>query len=91
MLEGKPVPTKIRSGGFRRPRPDLSIQRRPRPGGLPQVGYQTNEIYFGHNLARSERPSILWKDGKPDYLYLACHDEFPTAGFILKINDWDGE
>ena len=89
MLEGKPVPTKIRSGGFR---PGLIYQSKDGlDWGLPQVGYQTNEIYFGHNLARSERPSILWKDGKPDYLYLACHDEFPTAGFILKINDWDGE
>ena len=59
--------------------------------GEPQIGYQTNEIYFGEKLARSERPSILWKNGKPECLFLACHDEDPTAGYFLRIKDWDGE
>ena len=83
------------------------VERGGKPGGLrpgliyqskdgidwgePKIGYQTNEIYFGKKLARSERPSILWKDGKPECLFLACHDDDPTAGYFLRINDWDGE
>ena len=54
----------------------------------PEIGYQTNHYYFNQELARSERPNILWKDGKPEYLFLACHDEDPTAGYFLKIEDW---
>ncbi|WP_141675449.1 glycoside hydrolase family protein [Formosa haliotis] len=55
----------------------------------PEIGYNTNTHYFNHELARSERPNILWKDGKPEYLFLACHDEDPTAGYFLKIEDWE--
>ena len=54
----------------------------------PEIGYQTNHYYFNQELARSERPNILWKNGAPEYLFLACHDEDPTAGYILKIEDW---
>lgn len=54
----------------------------------PEISYQTNEFYFKEELARTERPSILWKDGKPEYLFLACHDEYATAGFFLKIDNW---
>ena len=89
MLEGTPVVGRVRPGGMR---PGLIYQSKDGiDWGIPKVGYQTNEIYYGKKLARSERPSILWKDGKPDYLYLACHDDDSTAGYILKINDWDGE
>ncbi|WPJ96230.1 glycoside hydrolase family protein [Coraliomargarita algicola] len=78
-----------RPGGMR---PGLIYQSRDGiDWGIPKVGYQTNEFYFGHKLARSERPHILWKDGQPDYLYLACHDDDSTAGYILKINGWEGE
>lgn len=56
--------------------------------GRPEVGYQTNSFYFGHELARTERPHILWKDGEPEYLFLACHDDDPSAGFFLRINGW---
>ncbi|CAA6690009.1 MULTISPECIES: glycoside hydrolase family protein [unclassified Lentimonas] len=88
MLEGTHL-GKARPGGFR---PGLIYQSKDGiDWGIPKVGYQTNEIYYGHELARSERPSILWKNGKPDYLFLACHDEDSTAGYILKINGWDGE
>ena len=59
--------------------------------GIPEVGYQTNGIYFGATLARSERPHILWKDGEPECLFLACHDEDPTAGYFLRIVNWEGE
>ena len=56
--------------------------------GEPEIGYKTNTHYFNKELARSERPNILWKEGKPEYLFLACHDDDPTAGYFLKINDW---
>ncbi|MEN8662944.1 MAG: glycoside hydrolase family protein [Lentimonas sp.] len=88
MLEGTNE-EKPRPGGMR---PGLIYQSKDGiDWGIPKVGYQTNEIYYGHELARSERPSILWKDGKPDYLYLACHDDLSTAGYILKIENWEGE
>lgn len=88
MLEGERE-AKEKSGGYR---PGLIYQSKDGiDWGIPKVGYQTNEAYFGHTLARSERPSILWKDGKPDYLYLACHDEDSTAGYVLKIDGWEGE
>lgn len=88
VLEGTHT-DKPRPGGMR---PGLIYQSKDGiDWGRPKVGYQTNEIYFGHELARSERPHILWKDGKPDYLYLACHDDDSTAGYILKIDDWEGE
>lgn len=57
--------------------------------GEPEIGYQTNEIYFGDPLARSERPSILWKNGKPECIFLACHDDKPSAGYFLKIVGWE--
>jgi hypothetical protein len=90
MLDGVPPSAeKGRPGGFR---PGLIYQSKD---GIhwdkPKVGYQTNEIYFGDKLARSERPSILWKDGKPECLFLACHDEDPTAGYFVRIQNWEGE
>jgi hypothetical protein len=56
--------------------------------GRPDVGYNTNEYYFKQELARCERPNILWKDGKPECLFIACHDDDPTAGFFLRIEGW---
>jgi hypothetical protein len=90
MLEGNPVSARQnRPGGFR---PGLIYSS---PDGIhwgkPKVGYQTNEFYFGAKLARSERPHILWKQGKPECLFLACHDDDPTAGYFLTIKGWDGE
>lgn len=88
MLEGKPLAEKdIKNGGNRpgliyRSRDGITWER-------PEVGYQTNTFYFGHELARTERPHILWKNGKPEYLFLACHDDDPTAGFYLKIGEWE--
>lgn len=90
MLEGNLKPaSEIKSGGYR---PGLIYKSKDGiDWGIPQVGYQTNEIYFGHELARSERPHILWKDGKPEYLFLACHDDDSTAGYFLEIDAWNGE
>ena len=88
MLEGNPIPAdQIRKGGYR---PGLIYKSKDGiDWGIPEVGYQTNEVYFGAKLARSERPHILWKDGKPEYLFLACHDEDPTAGYFLRIENWE--
>ncbi|WP_372776070.1 glycoside hydrolase family protein [Mangrovibacterium sp.] len=87
-LEGNPIPKdEIKPGGNR---PGLIYQSKDGINwGRPEVGYQTNTFYFGHELARSERPHILWKDGKPECLFLACHDKDPSAGFFLKINGWE--
>ena len=48
---------------------------------------KTNAFYFGAELSRSERPHILWKNGKPEYLFLANHGS-NDAGFYLKVGDW---
>lgn len=56
--------------------------------GRPELGYDTDEKYFGCKLSRSERPHILWKDGKPEYLFLANHGSH-EAGFYLKIGEWE--
>lgn len=90
LLEGNPQPARqIRSGGFR---PGLLYTSKDGiDWGVPELGYQTNETYFGAELARSERPSILWKDGKPAFLFLACHDDDPTAGYFLKIDGWEAD
>jgi hypothetical protein len=56
----------------------------------PELGYDTDAAYFGVELSRSERPHILWKSGKPEYLFLANHGS-KAAGFYLKINDWNAD
>lgn len=87
LLEGRAVPGETdRPGGWR---PGLIYTSKDGiDWGIPEIGYQTNAFYFGAELARTERPHILWKNGEPEYLFLACHDEDPSAGFYLKINDW---
>ena len=86
MLEGNPIPEKeIIPGGNR---PGLIYKSKDGINwGRPEIGYQTNSFYFKEELSRTERPHILWKDGKPDYLFLANHGS-NEAGFILKINNW---
>ena len=85
VLEGKVG--KVKNGGWR---PGLLYTSTDGiHWGEPEIGYQTNEFYFGDSLARSERPSILWKNGKPEYLFLSCHDDKPTAGYFLKIVGWE--
>ena len=48
----------------------------------------TNEHYFGEKGSRSERPHVLWKDGRPAYLFLANHGS-REAGFYLRIDGWE--
>jgi len=85
-LEGHPLEKdQIRAGGNR---PGLIYtSENGIDWGIPEVGYQTNSYYFGEELSRTERPHILWKDGNPEYLFLANHGS-REAGFILKIEDW---
>ncbi|MAU17008.1 MAG: hypothetical protein CMH46_15880 [Muricauda sp.] len=87
-LEGNPTPkNEIKLGGNR---PGLIYKSKDGiDWGRPEIGYNTNAYYFKQELARTERPNILWKDGKPECLFLACHDKDPTAGFFLKIEGWE--
>ncbi|MGE9270614.1 MAG: glycoside hydrolase family protein [Verrucomicrobiales bacterium] len=55
--------------------------------GLPELSYQTDAHYFDRELSRSERPHLLWKNGKPEYLFLANHGS-REAGYYLKIEGW---
>jgi len=85
-LEGRPTsPDQIKPGGNR---PGLIYQSTDGiHWGRPQIGYMTNAHYFGQALSRTERPHILWKDGHPEYLFLANKDS-REAGFYLKIDGW---
>lgn len=75
----------VKGGGYR---PGLLFESKD---GInwqrPQFSYKTDEQYFDVKLSRSERPHILWKDGKPEYLFLANHGS-REAGYYLKINHW---
>ncbi|MBP1840064.1 glycoside hydrolase family protein [Formosa algae] len=88
MLEGHPTPIdELKLGGNR---PGLIYTSKDGVNwGIPEIGYHTNTHYFNQELARSERPNILWKDGKPECLFLACHDKDPSAGYFLKIEGWN--
>jgi hypothetical protein len=85
-LRGDPSPLKqIKRGGSR---PGLLFKSKDGMNwDRPEIGYHTDAQYFGEKLSRSERPHILWKDGKPEYLFLANHGS-DEAGFYLKISDW---
>ena len=84
LLSGKPS-TDAKPGGNR---PGLLYKSKD---GIkwdrPELSYDTVSKYFDKELSRSERPHILWKDGKPEYLFLANHDH-KEAGFYLKIEGW---
>ncbi|HAV12094.1 MAG TPA: hypothetical protein DCX06_01175 [Opitutae bacterium] len=87
-LEGDPYPKeRIQRGGNR---PGLFYTSKDGlDWGRPETSYNTNTHYFeGEPLSRSERPHILWKDGKPEYLFLANHGS-EAAGYYLKIGDWE--
>lgn len=89
-LEGNPIPEeKIERGGRRPGLIYKSVDGIDWDREAPEIGYQTNCFYFNDKLARTERPHILWKDGKPEHLFLACHGEGRCAGFHLKIENWE--
>lgn len=88
MLNGYPIDENLlKPGGWR---PGLIYKSKNGiDWGIPEIGYKTNEQYFGSKLARTERPHILWKNGEPESLFLACHDEDPSAGFYVNIKGWN--
>ena len=77
----KPKPGGNRPGLLYKSKDGIRWQR-------PELSYDTVERYFGKELSRSERPHILWKDGAPEYLFLANHDH-SHAGFYLRIEGWN--
>lgn len=87
ILEGNPIPpNEIKAGGNRprliyKSKDGISWDR-------PEVGYNINTYYFDPELYISERPHILWKDGKPECLFLANHGS-SKVGFFLRVNGWD--
>ena len=90
LLEGKKISkSDVKAGGHR-----PGIIYKSEDGidwGIPMIGYLTNTDYFGGKAARCERPHILWKDGKPEYLFISSHVRTSVAGFYVKINNWEGE
>jgi hypothetical protein len=86
-LEGHPLPRdQIKAGGNR---PGFLYESEDGiHWGRPEVGYNTNSHYFDEELSRSERPHILWKEGRPECLFLANHGS-NEAGFYLKIDNWN--
>lgn len=58
--------------------------------GAPKIGYMTNDFYMREPRERFERPQILWKDGKPAYLFLAASGgtHGTSSPVVLKIGDW---
>lgn len=57
----------------------------------PQLGYDKSPVYFGGNVERFERPQILMKDGKAEYLFCALTGgKYSTStGAVLKIGEWE--
>ncbi|WP_440876025.1 glycoside hydrolase family protein [Thalassotalea sp. PLHSN55] len=54
----------------------------------PMLGYKTNTHYTDEKkIQRMERPQVLMKDGKPDYLFMALMGgEYNTSsGVVLKV------
>ena len=56
----------------------------------PEIAMQTNAFYFDGPVIRFERAHILWKDGEPDYLFMALarNETELGTGAVLKINNW---
>jgi len=55
----------------------------------PMLGYGETSFYFGGKIERFERPQILMKDGKPEYLFLAAMGGLynTSSAAVLKINN----
>jgi hypothetical protein len=87
FLEGNPIKGKREYGGMR---PGLLYKSKD---GIkwerPELAYPTNNMVFNEPLSRTERPHILWKNGRPEYIFLANHLDKKEAGFYMKINDWN--
>jgi len=55
----------------------------------PEIGCMTNSYYFDEEVKRMERPHILWKNSKPEYLYMSLEKGRYGlgSGVILKIDE----
>ena len=51
------------------------------------IGYNKSDVYFNEEVDRLERPQVLIRDGKPEYLFLAYKGgKYGTSsGAVLKI------
>jgi hypothetical protein len=85
FLTGKERPKVIHKGGSRGGLIYKSVDGIA--WGRPETGYLSNSSYFNEQTHRFERPHILWKDGQPDYLFLALNKgKYNTSsGAVLKI------
>lgn len=57
----------------------------------PLIGYEKANYYFHDGKNRFERPQILMKNGKPEYLYGCTRADILGSSksqcYVLKIND----
>ena len=84
-LAGVKATPDVKAGGWR---PGLIYKSKDGFNwGLPEIGFGSDTDYFDKKGSRTERPHILFKDGKPAYLFLTSADTV-EAGFYLKIGDW---
>ena len=58
--------------------------------GRPLIGYEKADHYFHDGNNRFERPQVLLRDGKPEYLFLAVQGgKYGTSsGGVLKIHEF---
>jgi hypothetical protein len=54
----------------------------------PQLGYEQSTVYFGGEVQRFERPQILMKNGKADYLFCALMNSESSNAAVLKLGEW---
>lgn len=81
-------PDTVRLGGWR---PGLIYESADGVDwGDPEIAIQTNAFYFNEPVYRFERAHILWKDGKPDYLFMALarNERELGTGAVLNITNW---
>jgi beta-xylosidase len=82
-------PNTVRPGGWR---PGLIYESED---GVkweePEIAMKTNAFYFDEPVIRFERAHILWKDGEPEYLFMALarNEKELGTGAVLKINNWE--
>lgn len=59
----------------------------------PEIAVQTNAFYFDEPILRFERAHILWRNGEPEYLFMAlARNELELGtGAVLKINNWEAK
>ena len=85
VLESEPGRTRDAVGGMR---PGLLYESEDGiHWGQPKIGYGASDEYFKEPRNRLERPQILWKNGEPDYLFMAFKGgkNGLSSGTVLKV------